>query len=209
METKDSVQSEQTNSTQTGDETTQTSTTETKDEIVVTKSAEELAKRLKEVSQEAKQYRQRLAEEKKLKEDLQRKSLEDQGQFKELADIYKAKAETAEMQSKKLRDAFAMKSVADSVAIEAAKLGCVDSDALIQLLPLDQIPIGEGFTVDRGHVRTILEEFKKGKPYLFQKQSPRIPDGTPGKAPAVTGKPVEKMTAQELEARIFELHKKG
>jgi hypothetical protein len=208
METKDSVQSEQTNSIQADAEKTQTKT-ETTEEIVVTKSAEELAKRLKEVSQEAKQYRQRLAEEKKLKEDLQRKSLEDQGQFKELADIYKAKAETAEMQSKKLRDAFAMKSVADSVAIEAGKLGCVDADALIQLLPLDQIPIGDGFNVDREHVRTVLEEFKKGKPYLFQKQSPRIPDGTPGKTPAVTGKPVEKMTAQELEARIIELHKKG
>ena len=207
---KEAVQTEQTNSTQTGDESTQsTQTTETNEEIVVTKSAEELARRLKEVSQEAKQYRQRLAEEKRQREDLQRKSLEDQGQFKELADIYKAKAEAAEAQSKKLREAFATKIVADSVALEATKLGCIDSDAVLQLAPLDQIPIGEGFEVDRNHVKTIMEQFKTQKPYLFQKTAPKIPDGTPGKTPVVTGKPIEKMTQQELEARIIELHKKG
>lgn len=206
MESTETAQSEQTG-TQTGTETT-TETTTT-DEIVVTKSAEELAKRLKEVSAEAKGYRQKLAEEKKLREESQRKNLEDQGQFKELANVYKGKAEAAELTATKLRSAFATKLVADSVALEAVRLGCVDPDALLQLIALDQIPIGEGFEVDKNHVKTMVEDFKKGKPYLFQKMAPKIPDGLPGKAPVVTGKPLEKMTAQEIEQHLLEMHKKG
>lgn len=201
------AQSEQT-STQTGEEATQT-TESTTEEIVVTKSAEELAKRLKEVSAEAKGYRLKLAEEKRLREESTRKSLEDQGQFKELASVYKSKADAAEAKANKLKDAFGMKIISDAVALEAVKLGCVDADAILQLMPLDQIPIGEGFEVDRNHVKTMVEEFKKGKPYLFQKAAPKIPDGAPGKAPAVTGKPLEKMTAQEIEQLLIEKHKKG
>jgi hypothetical protein len=203
---KETAQSEQ-SETQTGSES-QPSTTTT-EEIVVTKSAEELAKRLKEVSAEAKTYRQRLAQEKSDRENEQKKTLEEQGQFKELANVYKTKAESAEAQAHKLRAAFATKIVADAVAIDAVRLGCVDPDALLQLMPLDQIPIGDGFEVDKNHVRTMVEDFKKGKPYLFQKQSPRVPDGTPGKAPVVTGKPLEKMTAQEIEQLILSQHKKG
>lgn len=206
METENTAQSEQ-NVTQTGSESQNTETSP--DEIVVTKSAEELAKRLKEVSAEAKGYRQKLAEEKRAREEAQRKGLEDQGQFKELANVYKGQAEAAEAKATKLREAFATKIVADAVAMEAVKLGCVDADALLQLIALDQIPIGEGFAVDKNHVRTMVEEFKKGKPYLFQKQAPKIPDGLPGKTPVVTGKPLDKMTAAEIEQLILDQHKKG
>lgn len=207
METENTAQSEQ-DVTQTGNEST-TETTTTTEEIVVTKSAEELAKRLKEVSAEAKGYRQKLAEEKRAREELQRKGLEDQGQFKELANVYKGKAEAAEAKAQKLQSAFATKLVADAVALEAVRLGCVDPDALLQLIALDQIPIGEGFEVDKNHVKTMVDEFKKGKPYLFSKVAPKIPDGLPGKAPVVTGKPLEKMTAQEIEQLLIEQHKKG
>lgn len=205
MENKEKAQSEQT-ATQMGDDKTQNN--DDTGEIVVTKSAEELAKRLKEVSNEAKGYRQKLAEEKREKENLQKKSLEDQGQFKELADIYKGKAEAAEAQADKLKSAFAMKIVADSVALEASKLGCVDTDALIQLVDLDQFPIGENFNIDRGNVRTILEEFKKGKPYLFQKQAPKIVDGTPSNAPVIAGKKLEEMTGKDIEKHLLDKYKK-
>lgn len=208
MDNKETAQSEQT-STQTGDEESQTTETTSTEEIVVTKSAEELAKRLKEVSAEAKGYRQKLQEEKRAREALERTGLEEQGKFKELANIYKGKADAAEASAKKLRDAFGMKIVSDAVALEAVKLGCVDADAILQLMPLDQVPIGEGFEVDKNHVRTMVEEFKKGKPYLFQKVAPKIPDGPPGRAPVTTGKPIEKMTAQEIEQLLIEKHKKG
>lgn len=201
------AQSEQTG-TQAGTETTD-EITNTNDEVVVTKTAEELAKRLKEVSAEAKGYRQKNAELKRQLEQREQSKLEEQGQFKELSEVYKGRAEAAESKATKLQTAFATKIVADAVALEATKLGCVDADAVLQLMPLDQIPIGDGFAVDRNHVKAMVEEFKKGKPYLFQKQAAKILDGTPGKTPAVVGKPVEKMTSQELEAHIIELHKKG
>lgn len=208
METNEIAQTEQKTNGQMVNGAQET-TEETNAEIVVTKSAAELAQRLKEVSAEAKQYRQKLAQEKKASEEAKQKSLIEQGQYKELADIYKVKSEAAEAQAMRLREAFAMKTVADAVALEAAKLGCVDTDALIQLMPLDQIPIKDNFEVDRTHVKTIMEEFKKGKSYLFQKQSPRIPDGTPGKQPAYAGKSLDQMTSQEIEALLKEKYKKG
>lgn len=196
-------------SEQTGNQTVTETTETTTEEIVVTKSAEELAKRLKEVSAEAKANRQKYQEEKRAREALERSGLEEQGKFKELATVYKGQAEAAEQKVGKLQTAFGMKIIADAVALEAIRLGCVDADAVLQLMPLDQIPIGEGFEVDKAHVKTMVEEFKKGKPYLFQKQPPKVMDGTPGRTPVVVGKPVEKMTSQELEAHIIELHKKG
>lgn len=202
METNEQAQSEQAAQSQAGAEQA-----ENNEEIIVNRSAEELAKRLKEVSAEAKQYRQRLAQEKKEKEEIQKKTLAEQGQFKELADIYKAKAETAETQAQKLKEAFAVKTVADAVALEAAKFGCVDTDALIQLLPLDQIPIKDDFSVDRSHVKTILEEFKKNKTYLFQKQAPKVIDATPAKPD--TSPDFSKMSLHEKAALLSQLKKQG
>lgn len=205
---QNAAQSEQTTDQQVSAQTTEQ--TETNDsEIVVNRSAEELARRLKEVSNEAKQYRQRLALEKKEKEELQKKQLADQGQFKELADIYKGKAEAAESQAKKLRDAFAMKTVADAVALEAVRQGCIDTEAVLQLAPLDQVPIGDGFEVDRTHVKAILEQFKAGKPYLFQKQAPKIPDGVPVRPTAPAAKPLDQMSKQEIEQALLAQFKRG
>lgn len=206
---QNAAQSEQTPDQSVGAlETETTAAAETIDPAVA-RTTEELQKRLRETAAEAKQYRQRLALEKKEKEELQKKQLAEQGQFKELSEIYKTKAEAAESQAKKLREAFAMKTVADAVALEAVRLGCVDTEAILQLAPLDQIPIGEGFEVDRTHVKAVLEQFKANKPYLFQKPTLRIPDGVPVKPVAPASKPIEQMSKQEIEKLLLEKFKKG
>ncbi len=168
----------------------------------VTKPQADLTKRIKEVQEEAKRYRQALAAERQEKENLTKKQMEEQGQYKELADIFKSKAELAEKQSKALRDSFAMKSVSDAVALEAAKLGCVDTDALIQLMPLDKIPLKEDFSVERDHVKMLLEDFRKNKAYLFQKAAPVFPDAIPGKMPLKVGKPIAEMSKDEIAAEL-------
>lgn len=180
-------------------ETVDQSATEEQDEkIFVKRSAEELAKRLKETSQEAKLNRQKVAELKKQLEDKQKQELASGGNYKELAEIWQRKATDSETQANKLKNIFAVKTIADTVSLEAATMGCIDVDALVNLIPLDQVPIDETFNVDRASVKAMLEDFRKTKPYFFKKQAPRIADAVPGK-PAPAGKPLEKMSAKEIE----------
>jgi hypothetical protein len=178
------------------------------EEIVATKSAEELAKRLKEVSQEAKVNRQKFSEEKRKREDLEKLKLQEEGKFKELSEIWQRKASDHEAQSTKLKQAFAFKTLSDTVALEAQKLGCIDTESLVNLLPLDQIPIDETFNVDKESARAMIEDFRKSKPYFFQKAAPRVADINPGKPETKVGKPLDKMTAKEIEQILLDTYKK-
>lgn len=192
------------------DESTQSSVeqSQTEEKIVVTKSAEELAKRLKEVSQEAKLNRQKLAEEKRKNEEAEKKILQEQGQYKELADIWQRKANASETQANKLKQAFAYKTVADTIALEASRMGCVDTDAIVALLPMDQVPIDDTFNVDKESVRAMVEDFRKAKPYFFQRQAPSIANAVPAKTEPPKND-LSKMTLAERAALLAQLKQQG
>jgi hypothetical protein len=192
------------------DESTQSSVeqSQTEEKIVVTKSAEELAKRLKEVSQEAKLNRQKLAEEKRKNEEAEKKILQEQGQYKELADIWQRKANASDAQANKLKQAFAYKTVADTIALEASRMGCVDTDAIVALLPMDQVPIDDTFNVDKESVRAMVEDFRKAKPYFFQRQAPTIANAAPAKSEPPKND-LSKMTLAERAALLAQLKQQG
>mgnify|MGYP003490935441 CR=1 FL=1 len=186
----------------------QSATTDQNEPITVNRTAEELARRLKEVSLEAKQNRQKNAELKKQLEDREKSKLVDQGQFKELAEIWQRKATESETQANKLKQAFAVKTIADTLSLEAQRMGCIDTDALVNLIQLDQVPIDDTFNVDKDSVKAMLEDFKKTKPYFFQKQSPRIADATPRKVGLATEKSLDNMDAKEIEKLLLSKFKK-
>jgi hypothetical protein len=185
-------------------EVAQSSEQTQQEEIYVNKSAEELAKRLKEVSNEAKVNRQKLVEEKRKREELEKQKLQDSGQYKELADIWQRKATESETQAKKLREAFALKTISDSVALEASKMGCVDPDVLVNLLPLEQVPIDETFSVDKASVKAMVEDVRKSKPYLFQKQAPKFADAVPTTKAEKPEKSIEKMDSKDIQKLLLE-----
>jgi len=190
------------------DESLDQSTIEQDEPITVNRTAEELAKRLKEVSQEAKLSRQKNAELKRQLEEKEKTKLQEQGQFKELADIWQRKATDSEAQAIKLKQAFAVKTIADRLSLEAQKMGCIDTDALVNLVNLGQVPIDETFNVDGESVKALLEDFRKTKPYFFQRQAPKIADAAPGKAPAVKEKTLDTMTAADIEKILLDNFKK-
>ena len=181
----------------------QVNETETKDY-----TAEQLAQRLKVVNQEARDSRKRLQEEKRRREELEKQSLAEKGQYKELADVWQRKYEDSEKITVKLKEAFAMKSVSDSVISEAKSLGCVDPEALINLVNLNELPLDENFNVDRSHVKAILEDMKKQKPYFFKQAAIRVPDATPAKAESPT-QDLSKMSVFERAALLSQLKKQG
>ena len=193
METKDKVQENQNPNAQESDQNDKPE--QTREELL------DIARKL---AEENKQFRQKLAERTKQNENEKRKVLEENGQYKELAEINKQRADFAEEQKEKLKGAFATKLKADAIALEATKMGCVDTDAALHLIDLNAVPINDAFDVDRVHVKTVLDEFKKGKPYLFQKQAPKIPDANPNsKGNGSSGKPLEKMSSQDIESALL------
>ncbi len=177
-------------------------------ELQPTKSAEELVKRLQEVSAEAKEYRKKAAEYKRQLEDDKKKTLQESGQFKELADIRAREADLAKNQAKALKDAFTIKTASDALALEAAKIGCVDVDALVGLVNLGQVPVDENFQVDKNSVKAIVEDFKKQKPYFFQKEAPKFVDANPAKVeePKLD---LNKYSLAEKAALLSQLKKQG
>ncbi len=181
----------------------QVNETETKDY-----TAEQLAQRLKVVNQEARDNRKRLQEEKRKREELEKQSLAEKGQYKELADVWQRKAKEAEDLASKLKEAFAVKSVSDSVISEARSLGCVDPEALINLVNLNELPLDENFNVDRSHVKVVLEDMKKQKPYFFKQAALKVPDATPAKSEAPT-QDLSKMSVFERAALLSQLKKQG
>jgi len=187
----------------------QSATTDQNEPITVNRTAEELARRLKEVSLEAKQNRQKNAELKRQLEEKEKSKLVDQGQFKELAEIWQRKATESETQANKLKQAFAVKTIADTLSLEAQKMGCIDTDALVNLIQLDQVPIDDTFNVDKDSVKAMLEDFRKTKPYFFQKQAPKIADATPAQPQAPVGKDLSKMTLAERAALLSQLKNQG
>lgn len=148
-------------------------------EVYVDRSAEELAKRLKEVSEEAKQRRKEASEAKKRLAELEKQKLEESGQHKELAERWKKEAHDHKDALKKITSAFAQKSIETKLAQEAARMGCVDLDALIRLAPMDQLPIDERFEVDSESLKLVLEDMRKQRAYLFTKPAPSVKDAVP------------------------------
>ena len=184
--------------------------TNSQDEIKepIQKSQAELIKSLREVRESEKQTRLKNLELKRQLEEKEKAKLQDQGQFKELAEIWQRKATESETQANKLKQAFAIKTIADTLSLEAQKMGCIDTDALVNLIQLDQVPIDETFNVDRENVKAMLEDFRKTKPYFFQKQAPRIADATPGKTQVTVEKSLDNMDAKEIEKLLLSKFKK-
>ncbi len=171
-------------------------------------TAEQLAQRLKVVNEEARANRKKYQEEKKKREELEKRAMAENGQFKELAEVWQRKASDAERIAEQIKEAFAFKSVADSVTLEAQRMGCVDPEALVTLINLKELPLDETFNVDKNHVKAVLEDVRKTKPYFFKAAAPKIADATPAKT-ETPKMDLSKMSLQEKAALLSQLKKQG
>lgn len=173
-------------------------------------SSDELVSRLKEVSEEAKKYRQNNAELRKQLEEINRKQLESSGDWEK---AYKTKAEEAERlksDNQGLLKAFAQKSKADKLAMEAAKRGCVDTDALLRLTNIDDIPINDKFEPESNALLAAIEKVQKERSYLFpNRAAPRVGDVVPTSTNTTPkGVDVEKLDSKQIENILIETYGK-
>lgn len=93
-------------------------------------------------------------------QEAEKKRLEEQGKFKELADKEKARADELEVKYQNTAKLNALK-------LEAIKNGTVDADAIVALTKLEDIKLSEDGSVDTTSVTAIIENLKANKKYLF------------------------------------------
>lgn len=93
----------------------------------------------------------------------EKKRLEEQGKFKELADKEKARADAAEQR-------FVTTAKTAALKVAALEAGTVDADAVASLVKLDDIKLAEDGSVDSESVKKVVEALKTAKAYLFGKQ---------------------------------------
>lgn len=171
--------------------------------IEVNRTPEEYALSLKKTAEEAKKYRQENSDLKKQLEEFQQKTLQEQGNWKDLAE--KAQKKNAELAAelKTTKGKFALKTVSDQLSTEALKLGCIDTDALIKLADLGALDVDEDFRVDGESLKSLLAEMQKNKPFLFKKPDPKIQDGLPPAKGASGGKKeIKDMSVDEKLAAL-------
>lgn len=194
--------------TESGDAGHQTET------VTVNRSAEELTKKLVEVSAENKKFRQKATTTAQLLEERERElnslkeeKLKEQGQWQKMFETERAERLKLEEQTKRDRANFAYKTVTSVVASEAVKAGCAKVDDLIKLATADGLisdleVSNEDFTVTQESLKVMLDKAVKSYPYLFGKSTPTIRDGVPSqtKTQRPNGKDLSTMKMDELIA---------
>lgn len=130
---------------------------------------------------------------------MKQNQLEIEGKKDELIASLRSEITDTSGKLKSATEAFANKSVTSVIEREAAKLGCVNTADLVQLMPWDQISIDDNFNVDVVSVKTVLDSLVKEKSYMFQKEAPKTADGIPqGKVEEVK----EKLSIKELAMKL-------
>lgn len=110
----------------------------------------------------------------------EQQKLEAEGKKDELIESLRSQLGEREEKLKDVTSTFAYRSVTEQVRAEAAKLGCVDSSALVKLLDLGEVDIdSETFSANSEQIQGLLEQSKQKYPYLFGKPAPKFAEGVP------------------------------
>lgn len=127
--------------------------------------------------------------------------LEAEGNLAESNERLKKQVEELLKSKKQLAGNFAYNSLVSQVEAVAAKLGCVDTEALGKLMDLASVEVDmETFRADQDELKAMIEKQKKTRPYLFNKQGPKINNSNPSAEFVQKKKAIADMTPEEQEA---------
>lgn len=99
-----------------------------------------------------------------------------------------------------LRDQqMAYEKVSSQVMNAAAKRGCRDPQSLVRLLDKDfpTLDLDSGFNVNDQDLSMLLDRAEKDYTYFFQREAPKVSDGTPAGPPVNAGKTLKDLTMEE------------
>jgi hypothetical protein len=134
-------------------------------------------------------------------EHLKQSKLEAEGNLAESNERLKKQVEELSKSKKQLAGNFVKNSLVSQVEAVAAKLGCVDTEALGMLMSLENVEVDmETFRADPEELKAMIEGQKKDRPYLFNKQGPKLNTGNPSAEFNQKKKAVGDMTPEEQDA---------
>lgn len=157
-------------------------------DVVGNRSNEDYARALVDASTEAKKYRVNLKDNKEklavaMKKigEMESAKLKDQGQWKELAEMRGTELTEAKTQLELANTRFCGQVISSQIQSEAAKMGCIDLEALTSLAPVGDLAesVDDNYNVKPQAIKDLLEGVQKKRPYLFQKDAPVVKDGVP------------------------------
>lgn len=174
--------------------------------LEINRSAEDYARRLKETSAEAREWRKKNSELKLKLEEFEKSRLESEGKKDELIQRLKSEVSQSQEKLKKASEQFAYQVIASKVVEAATKAGCQDTDALLKLADVNTLEVDDNLNVDHESVKMMISDVQKQRPYLFKQEKPLPKDGVPlGKS---TASLPEKLSIDDLANKIAELGRK-
>ena len=142
------------------------------------------------------------------REELMQAKLEAEGNLAASNERLKKQVAELTMKNKQIQGNAAYSSLVSQVEAEAAKLGCVDADALQKLMDLKDIDVDvTTLKADPQEVIAAIEKQKQDRPYLFQKPGPKINTSNPKTEFHQSKKSIADMTVEEQEALAKEIDK--
>ena len=140
---------------------------------------------------------------------MEQEKYEAEGNKDKVIEALRKQVDSLSTEKKQLFGNFAYNSVTNQIAAEASKLGCVDTEALVRLMDIDTFMEGvdtETFKANMDEVKMAIEDQKKKRAYLFDKQGPKINTSSPqAELTAQKTKSSSDMSVDELKQRIREL----
>lgn len=155
------------------DKSTETETVFTREELL--QEMAKLQSKTNRLEDESRKYKRNWHQEKQTNESREKVALEEQGKFKELYEAERSKND-------EYYKSIVRTKVEHAIQSQAAKAGCVSTDALIKLGNPDLLQYDETSGTVIG-AETYIEEAKKSNPFLFaQRSNVSINPMTPGGA---------------------------
>lgn len=140
--------------------------------------------------------------------EFEQRALAAEGDKDKLIETLKKQNEELSTKNKAVVGSFAYKALTSQIVAEATKAGCIDTDALVQLMDVKGFEVDpETFNTDSDALKAALEEQKKARPYLFSKAGPKINNSLPTAGGVEKKKSIGEMTPEEQAALIKQIDK--
>ena len=155
---------------------------------------------------EKKAVQAKLQQEREAREKMEQARLEEQGKLSELVESLKTENARLKQQNTDVVGNFAYKSVRSQLMTEAAKVGCLNPNALAKLVDLDSFDVDtETFEASSDQMKAQIEVVRKENPWLFGKTSPAVNNSNPSVNASQTKqkmKPLKEMSQDDLLAGL-------
>jgi hypothetical protein len=143
---------------------------------------------------------------------LEQEKFEAEGNKDKVIETLKSQVEKLSAEKQEIFGNVTYSSIQSQIEAEASKLGCIDTEALVQLMDMNGFANSvdpQTFKANTDEVRAAIEEQKRNRAYLFSKAGPKINSSSPNAELTQSSpkKSIDEMTHEEQIALAKEIDK--